>query len=317
MPKVSVIIPVYGVEKHIEKCARSLFEQTLDDIEYIFVDDCTPDKSIEILKSIIDEYRPRLTEENKTVRVERTLTNSGLHAVRKYGFQFATGEFIIHCDSDDWVDVEMYRKMYDYALDNGSDLVFCDYTKTYGNKSSDCVFRKNITNRSKDAILERLLTSFDLNPVWSAMAKRELYENMMFPTGAMSEDKTIMIQLVWKANNVSYLPEPLYYYFQAENSITHTVSREANIQKFKQVTANRLILLNFFEKENINIPQKQLVAFFFLMKIGFMESFLKDKECRRLWKQTFPLKIRQIIFNPYINIRLRLHYFRTLFSHFI
>ena len=59
MPKVSVIIPVYGVEKYIERCARSLFEQTLNDIEYIFVDDCSPDKSIEILERIIEEYRPR------------------------------------------------------------------------------------------------------------------------------------------------------------------------------------------------------------------------------------------------------------------
>ena len=71
MPKVSVIIPVYGVEKYIERCARSLFEQTLNDIEYIFVDDCSPDKSIEILEHIVEEYRPRFTREKKVVRIER------------------------------------------------------------------------------------------------------------------------------------------------------------------------------------------------------------------------------------------------------
>lgn len=65
MPKVSVIIPVYGVEKYIERCAKSLFEQTLDDIEYIFVDDCSPDKSIAILENIIKEYQPRLNKEHK------------------------------------------------------------------------------------------------------------------------------------------------------------------------------------------------------------------------------------------------------------
>ena len=64
MPKVSVIIPVYGVEKYIERCARSLFEQTLDDIEYIFVDDCSPDKSIAILENIIKEYQPLLNKEH-------------------------------------------------------------------------------------------------------------------------------------------------------------------------------------------------------------------------------------------------------------
>ena len=84
MPKVSIIIPVYGVEKYIERCARSLFEQTLDCIEYIFVDDCSPDKSIEILERIIEEYRPRFAGERKVVQIERMLTNSGQAAVRKH-----------------------------------------------------------------------------------------------------------------------------------------------------------------------------------------------------------------------------------------
>ena len=87
MPKVSVIIPVYGVEKYIERCARSLFEQTLDDIEYIFVDDCSPDKSVFILERIIKEYSSRFLDEGKKVRIERMPKNCGLPAVRKYGIQ--------------------------------------------------------------------------------------------------------------------------------------------------------------------------------------------------------------------------------------
>ena len=84
MPKVSVLVPVYGVEKFIERCARSLFEQTLNDMEFIFVDDCTPDRSIEILKSVIEEYRLRFAEKKYEVRIERLPTNSGLAAVRKH-----------------------------------------------------------------------------------------------------------------------------------------------------------------------------------------------------------------------------------------
>ena len=97
--------------KYIERCARSLFEQTLDSIEFIFVDDCTPDHSIEILKSIIEEYRLRFEEKNYTVRIERMPTNSGLANVRRHGIQLATGDYIAHCDSDDWVDTDMYRAM--------------------------------------------------------------------------------------------------------------------------------------------------------------------------------------------------------------
>ena len=87
MPKVSVCIPVYGVENYIERCARSLFEQTLDDIEFIFVDDCSPDRSIEILKHVIDEYRHSFEKRNYTVRIEQMPTNSGLAAVRRHGIQ--------------------------------------------------------------------------------------------------------------------------------------------------------------------------------------------------------------------------------------
>ena len=309
MPKVSVLVPVYGVEKYIERCARSLFEQTLDDMEFIFVDDCTPDRSIEILRSIIEEYRLRFAEKKYTVRIERMPTNSGLAAVRRHGVKLATGDYIIHCDSDDWVDVTMYEKMYNHSIHHNSDLVICDYIISNGSKESDKVFTKGITDCSREAVFQRLLTSSALNPVWSAMTKRELYDDMMFPVGAMSEDKTIMIQLAWKANKISYLPEALYYYFLSDTSILRTVNKEANIRKFKQITDNRYILLNFFEKEKIQIPQKQLDAFVFAGKMGLIESFLDDPECKRLWEETFPLSKWSVLLNPYIRIKSRIKYF--------
>ena len=123
MPKVSVIVPVYGVEKYIDRCARSLFEQTLDDIEYLFIDDCTPDRSIDILQQVLDEYPQRKPQ----VVIHRMEKNSGQAAVRKWGMQNATGEYVIHCDSDDWVDTDMYRAMYEKAKEEEADVVVCDY----------------------------------------------------------------------------------------------------------------------------------------------------------------------------------------------
>lgn len=107
MPKVSIIIPVYGVEKYIERSARSLFEQTLDDIEYLFIDDCTPDKSVEILKRVLEEYPHRKSQ----VVIHRMEQNSGQAKVREWGMRNATGEYVIHCDSDDWVDMHMYEEI--------------------------------------------------------------------------------------------------------------------------------------------------------------------------------------------------------------
>ena len=122
MPKVSVIVPVYGVEKYIERCDRSLFEQTLEDIEFIFVDDCTPDKSIEILKNVLEDYPLR----KKQVLIISHEKNMGLPIARQSGLKVASGDYIIHCDSDDWVDTTMYEKMYNKAIEDGSDVVVCD-----------------------------------------------------------------------------------------------------------------------------------------------------------------------------------------------
>ena len=147
MPKVSIIVPVYGVEKYIERCARSLFEQTLDDIEYLFIDDCTPDKSVEILKRVLEEYPHRKSQ----VVIHRMEQNSGQAKVREWGMRNATGEYLIHCDSDDWVDMDMYRIMYEEAKRTDADIVMCGYKATDGVRVfNECYHQQ--TNKPKSVI---------------------------------------------------------------------------------------------------------------------------------------------------------------------
>ena len=100
MLKVSIIIPVYNVAPYIERCARSLFEQTLDDIEYIFVDDCTPDLSVDIIKRTLDRYPNR----KEQVRIIKQQENKGCPAARNLAVQLANGEFIFHVDADDYIE---------------------------------------------------------------------------------------------------------------------------------------------------------------------------------------------------------------------
>ena len=115
MPAVSVIIPVYGVEKYIERCARSLFEQTMEDLEYIFVDDCTPDASMDILARVMDDYPARRCQ----VKVLHNEVNRGLAYTRRRGVEASTGDYIIHCDSDDYVEKDIYEKLYAKATEEG------------------------------------------------------------------------------------------------------------------------------------------------------------------------------------------------------
>lgn len=315
MSKVSVIVPIYKVEKYIERCVESLFKQTLDDIEFIFVNDCTPDNSMDILNQVIDKYQFIITQKKYVIRIEIMLSNCGLAAVRKHGIQLATGDYIINCDSDDWVDIHMYERMYNYAVYNDSDLVICDYIISNGDKNTEKIINRNITDLSREALFKKCLISSTMNPIWTSLAKRNLFEDMNYPIGDMGEDKTFMTQLVWMAKNVSYLPEALYYYFLSNSSILRTVNKEANIKKFKQLMDNKSVLLNFFKKENIKIPKKQLDAFLFRGKIGYIESYLDDIECKKLWSETYPMSICSVMFNPYINIKLRIKYFFTILKH--
>ena len=218
MPKVSVIIPVFGVEKYMERCARSLFEQTLDDIEYLFIDDCTPDRSIEILKSILEEYPHRKSQ----VIIHRMEKNSGQAAVRKWGTLNATGDYIIHCDSDDWVDTEMYRAMYEKAIEENSDIVICDYCRTDGQSRIEyfSAFKNNL--KKKRSIRAFLIGKYPWS-LWNKLIKRSTYTNndIIFPKDSMGEDRVLCMQCVFYCEKISYIPKSYYFYYINHSSITH------------------------------------------------------------------------------------------------
>ena len=119
--KLSVCIPVYNVAPYVEQCARSLFGQTYEDMEFLFVDDATPDDSIGIVRRVLADYPARQGQ----VKVLRHETNRGLVAARKTAIRAATGDLITHCDSDDWVDPDLYAKMVARMEEEGADAVLC------------------------------------------------------------------------------------------------------------------------------------------------------------------------------------------------
>ncbi|MBD5196508.1 MAG: glycosyltransferase family 2 protein [Bacteroidales bacterium] len=206
--KVSVIIPIYGVEDYIERCARTLFGQTMrSGIEYIFVDDCTPDRSVQILQETLKEYPERAEQ----VTILTHSVNKGLAATRKTGVRAARGEYIIHCDSDDWVEPEMYRLMYEEANRTHADMVVCDYINEYetGSEPVKQEFNANTTNQLIDLIEWRLHTM-----VWLRMFRRSFYETFGMDTPDVNRDEDFPVSFVAHAlsSKVSYLPLPLYHY---------------------------------------------------------------------------------------------------------
>lgn len=224
IPKLSIIIPIYKVEKYIERCARSLFEQTLDEIEYIFVNDCTPDRSMEILAEVIKSYPHR----QQYVRVISNETNKGLTKTRNRGLSYATGEFIAHCDSDDWVDCEMYRKLYDEAVLSKSDIVYSDFYFSYENKEEVC---QTANWNSDKTILLRNYISSVWTVVWNMIVKRSIYEKHYLQSPehiCYCEDFWLTVRLFYHSSKVTKVNEPLYYYNQCNaSSIMHNLNNHA------------------------------------------------------------------------------------------
>ena len=190
--KVSVIIPVYGVEQYIERCAISLFEQTLDDIEYIFVNDCTRDRSIEVLTSVIERYPNRKSQ----VKIIEMPQNSGQAAVRKRGLEIASGEYIIHCDSDDWIDLTMYEKMYKTAVDQNCDIVICDFNIV---TQQGQYHKTQVIPSDRIMLLRSLLNERTHGSLCNKLIRANLYHQIdHYPQDNLLEDLTYSIQLIFE-----------------------------------------------------------------------------------------------------------------------
>ena len=297
MPKVSVIVPVYGVEKYIERCARSLFEQTLDDIEYLFIDDCTPDRSVEILRSVLEEYPQRKGQ----VVIHRMEQNSGQAKVREWGMKNATGEYVIHCDSDDWVDRNMYREMYEKAKDEFADIVVCDYNITDGNKYNK-VFAYLCQGEN---YIEGFILRKNKCCLWNKIIKRDIIHNneIAFPSDNFGEDLALTLQLVLYSNRISYIPKPFYNYFENSESITNKPSTDAVISRWQQYVNNIALVDGIYNRKGLEGKyMKEFVSLKFYGKQSLIGAF-PSPGVYEMWKKTFSEINSVVLFNRYIHIK--------------
>ena len=225
MPKVSVIIPVYNVEQYIERCARSLFEQTLDDIEYIFVNDCTPDKSMEVLARVLDDYPTRKDQ----VRIIDMPVNSGQAKVRKVGIEAATGDYIIHCDSDDWVDVTIYEKMWRKAVTEDLDMVICGFFFMDGER----IISTNLNDYKGFETLKCAIIANEIAPsLWSKLIRKGFYNNIdEWPVFNYGEDMAILIPITYQCKSIGRLDEPLYFYYLNPKGICESIPLSTKIEQ--------------------------------------------------------------------------------------
>lgn len=203
MPKVSVIVPVYNVEKYIKKCLDSLVNQTLKDIEIIVVNDGSKDNSVKIINQYLSKYKNIIYVEKK---------NGGLSDARNYGMKYAKGDYIAFLDSDDYVDKTIYKKMYNKAVEENADFVECDFYWVYTNKKKEDV--GYIYKNKKEMLTYARVVA------WNKLIKRDIIKEK-FPLKLNYEDVEFFYKLIPNINKFSFVKEPLIYYIQRDDSIVN------------------------------------------------------------------------------------------------
>lgn len=273
MIKVSVIIPCYNAIKHIERCCHALFSQSLNELELIFVDDHSSDGTAKFISDILLQYPDRVPY-TKIVIHEY---NMGVGAARATGNSIAQGEYIIHCDSDDFPEIDMYSRMYEKAISENAEVVICNYKS-----SGKIVSFVEDSHRSP---------TFDISPiegaVWNKLIKREhleKYEITFSKDLILGEDFLYVNKARLLANNVVHIADPLYNY-TVDND--ESITRRFTEKKCKSVV-NVAIRMEEFLKEYDLLSDFEFKLNY--LKYQAKSFYLIFPETRNLkkYKQIFP-----------------------------
>ncbi len=294
-PMVSILVPIFGVEKYIERCAVSLFEQTYENVEYIFVNDCTKDNSIKILHEVIKCY-PQLSN----ILIINHEYNRGLAAARNTAVAAAHGLFLMHVDSDDWLEKNAVEKCVVLQQENDADIVSFGCWREYGDKT--IVQCPPKYSSSKDMCLSLVKKKRGKQVVnvgiWGRLIRRSLYvdNNIKVEEGVnMAEDYQVITKLAYYANKISVLDEPLLHYnLQNSNSYVNSISLVSARQSERSIQ----IVYDFFSNKGTEYWEAVYVGLsFHLIRMvidGIGNGFGHNFYCthKQRWRQ-IPLQIKK------------------------
>lgn len=276
---ISIIVPIYNVAPYIERCARSLLEQSFQDVEYIFVNDCTPDNSIEILKEVIKEYPCRTSQ----TRIIHNKKNMGLAASRFIGLDIANGKYILHCDSDDWVETNMLECMYDAAIKENADIVCCEAIKERGSGSYRYKYLYN------EETLENGLLDLQVNEIhvaiWNKLIKKELYTKnhiRNYDGINMGEDSALTVRLRYYSKKTIIVHKFLYHYNRMNcNSMVANINENSVLERIK--LANHIE--TFFKSLHKEEEFRTLINHY---KFDSKQFYLRNIRNIKKWRSIFP-----------------------------
>lgn len=266
MVKISVILPVYGVANYIEKCVDSLLKQTLWDMEFIFVDDHTPDDSIDRAQKMIANHERK--NQFKFVKPEH---NMGAGMARNYAFQYATGEYLAFVDSDDTIEPTMFEELYNEAEKQGCpDLCYCHAFKDYEEGKPTEILRNPIVNNgdftkeNKSYFLQNYVSLF-----WTFLYKREFVEKyaIRYPEDRSADDSFFVFCNLIMAQTIAHVDKPFYHYLIRPGSVCTTKVSD----KYKKRLSTFSKLLDFTKCKDVYELYKEEIDYVYIKK-GYLTS---------------------------------------------
>lgn len=251
--KVSILVPVYNVEQYIGRCARSIFGQTYHDLEIIFVDDCSPDHSLDVMRHVLADYPKR----KEQVRIVKHEYNRGIAATRNTLIEAATGDFIVFVDSDDWMEPDMVEVLVANQQETGADIVS---SNTFENDNTLNPHFINPKFKDKEDVLSFFVCLNGHHELWSRLYHRNLFvENHIrcVEGDNVSEDLFVTPCLFWYARSVAWVNRCLYHYVINHESLTHSKRDTAKeIKITKEAYGNIRSLMDFLKNKDQGLYAK-------------------------------------------------------------
>lgn len=259
-PLVSILVPIYGVERYIERCVVSLMEQTYSEIEYIFVDDATPDHSIDILQNVVQQYPQRSSQ----VRILHHKQNRGLSAARNTAIAAVTGEYLWHVDSDDYIAPNAVELLVSTAQNAKADIVIFDAIKIEEQGEKRLVAEYV----DKNSYLKGLLQHLYICAHWNKFYKATFYKGTNIQSVErvrLAEDYAVTPRVIHQAQTLTVLHEPLYYYeTRNQNSYVHNLNRTAILSHYMATDVLESYFSKVADKEQwrdvVNILKQRSIA---------------------------------------------------------
>lgn len=292
MPNVSVIVPVYNVEPYIARCVRSLFGQTLQDMEFIFVDDCSQDRSMDIMWQILREEFPARIPQVKATHMPQ---NSGQAKVRMKGISMVTGEYVIHCDSDDMVDPDTYRVLYEKAINETLDIVTCNYLE-----------QRNGSWHLASGEFRGMKYSLERGAcwgLWTKLVRRDIVNKAtVAPISNYGEDMVLAAQYMSLAKRIGHIERAYCYYYERETSISRVPGKEATIVRWQSLCKNVSCVIAFLcQNCGYSGKEPELINYKYFVR-SLLVPYVNETYYYRLWRTTFPEIDRVFLFMPNISL---------------